>query len=182
MGDVTFVSNANVQPAMKSTTWAGYTNTYDKIRQGDDAGYLGVGTITNDDVWSAWVNRIDPEIAAHYTITWAEDVAGTTTEYSVPINRIYVKPDLGEIIAGIFFNDYDHLASTKGAANAQWLCAQLAYQVTAKENAASDHMMQATSLCGTNVDYGNASGDQRDGFQMGTSSVLGRYFFPALCE
>tara|TARA_R110000824_G_scaffold59720_1_gene160133 strand:- start:3590 stop:6931 length:3342 start_codon:yes stop_codon:yes gene_type:complete len=175
VGDVTFIANHTKQPAMKSTAWQGYTNKYDKIRAGDGTEFLSVGAITNDDVWAAWVNKIDPDTEAYYTVAWSEDVNGTVTEYSATINRKYVKPNMGDLVLSGLDVDWYKLSSTKGANNALWLCAQLAYHVTNRTNSSSNHMMQATSLCGTNVDYGKPNNQQQDGFKLGTASVLGRY-------
>lgn len=181
VGDVTFIANHTRQPAMKSTTWQGYTSTSDKIRQGDDAGFLSVGAVKNDDVWAAWVQKIDPNVMAEYKITWSEEIPGTdsgdavVTEYADVVTRYKDKSVYNEAFTAIAgYSDTEALEDSS-AANAHHLCAKMAYRVTATENAASDHMMQATSL--SNCSYASSSADLISGTELtkGEASVLGRY-------
>tara|TARA_R100000808_G_scaffold9706_1_gene26415 strand:- start:26228 stop:29470 length:3243 start_codon:yes stop_codon:yes gene_type:complete len=176
VGDVTFVANTNVQPAMKSTAWAGYTNSSTSITQGDGAGTLTAGAITNDDVWAAWIKKIDPNVRAEYTIAWSQDVGGTVTEYSETVMRR--KEDTEDNAAQDDYTTGDYTAvnalEDDSAANALHLAGKLAYQVGAVQTTGtSDWMMQATSL--SPVSYASSSADKLADLRKGTSSIIGRY-------
>ena len=176
VGDVTFVANTNVQPAMKSTTWAGYTNSSTSITQGDGAGTLTAGAITNDDVWAAWIKKIDPMVMAEYTIAWSQDVAGTVTEYSETVRRQRENTTEAEWTNDYTGTDYNSLDALEddSACNALHLAGKLAYQVSnVKTSGTNDWMMQSTSL--SPVSYADGTIDKLTDLRKGTSSIIGRY-------
>ena len=148
VGDVTFIANHTKQPAMKSTAWQGYTSKSAEIRKGDDSGFLSVGAIKNDDVWTAWVQKIDPNNRGMYKITWTEDLDGTVAEHTSAVERwkaglsnsSYWGYDLS-------VGDQNQLGG-QCAANALHVCTKLGFRASNVENANDDNMMQATSLTG----------------------------------